>query len=101
MQPNFFRRKVYLTSDKSIFKALFDLGENVIFVNPEEIILQGFKHGFFGGVCGVWDNKLFISGSLKYHSQHTEIINFIHQYNFEIIELYDGSLFDGGSILFI
>ena len=93
--------KAYLTSDKSIFKALIELGEYVLFINPEEIKLEDFKHGFFGGVCGVIDNKLFISGSLKYHPQNTEISNFVHQYNYNIVELYNGPLFDGGSIIFI
>lgn len=93
--------KAYLTSDKSIFKALIEIGENVLFINPEEIKLEDFKHGFFGGVCGVIDNKLFISGSLKYHPQNTEISNFVHQYNYNIVELYNGPLFDGGSIIFI
>ena len=63
--------------------------------------LQGFQHGFFGGVCGVFQNKLFVIGSLKYHLQHKEIYDFVNKFNFEIIELYDGPFFDGGSILFL
>lgn len=94
-------KKAYLTSDKSIFKTLSDIGEDVLFINPEEIKLEDFKHGFFGGACGVTNNKLFISGSLKLHTQNTEISSFVKKYNFEIIELYDGPLFDVGSIMFV
>lgn len=93
--------KAYLTSDKSIYKVLNDLGEDVLFINSEEIKLEGFKNGFFGGVCGVLDNKIIVSGSLDYHSQNLEITNFLKKYNFDSIELYSGPLFDGGSIVFI
>jgi hypothetical protein len=91
----------FITSDKGIHKVLKERGFQVLFVDPDGIILPGFRHGFFGGACGVWQKTVFISGSLKYHSQGEKIRKFIGNAGFSIAELYDGPLIDGGSIFFI
>jgi hypothetical protein len=74
---------------------------NSLFVNPKEIVLKGFPNGFFGGCVGLNDNKLFLIGSLKYHSQGQEIKHYCNQLAIDIIELYDGPFFDGGGIFFL
>ena len=79
---------------------LISLGDNS-FVSPLDVELPSFDHGFFGGVCGVYKEKVFINGSFNYHRQGKEIIDFITTLGYSIIELYDGNLYDGGSILFI
>jgi hypothetical protein len=89
----------FITSDKGIEKTLLQYGLEVLYVDPDGILLPGFNHGFIGGTCGVWQNKLFFIGSLKYFPEGQKIKDFVT--GMEIIELYDGSLFDGGSILFI
>jgi hypothetical protein len=91
----------FLTSDKGIYDTLQREGFHVLFVKPTGIELPGFSHGFFGGACGLWDNLVFISGSLIYHSQGEIIRQFIGAAGYSVIELYDGPLFDGGSILFV
>jgi len=74
---------------------------SVIYVNPENIILPGMKNGFFGGCCGIYKNKLYITGNLGYLKESKSIRSFIENAGFQIFELYDGPLYDGGSILFI
>jgi hypothetical protein len=91
----------FLTSDEGIYKTLQTKGLQVLFVKPAEIELPGFSHGFFGGVCGIYQHTVFISGSLKHHTQGEIIRQFIDTAGYAIIELYDGPLFDGGSILFV
>lgn len=91
----------FLTSDEGIYKTLQIKGCQVLFVEPAGIELPGFSHGFFGGVCGVWQKTVFISGSLNRHSQGEIIKQFIDSAGYAIIELYDGPLFDGGSIIFV
>ena len=91
----------FITSDEGIYKALKARGLNVLYVLPDEIILPGLSHGFFGGACGSWNDKVFLAGSLKYHSQGGEIKNFLQAMDYEIVELYDGPLFDSGSIIFL
>jgi hypothetical protein len=89
----------FITSDKGIEKALKHKGLEVLYVDPKGILLPGFDHGFIGGTCGVLDNRIFFIGSLDYFQEGDKIRTFLKDY--EIIELYDGPLFDGGSLVFI
>ena len=91
--------KRFITSDKGIEKALIEKDLEVLYVNPEGIQLPGFDHGFIGGCCGISGNKVFIVGSLNHYPEGIKIREFLAGY--EIIELYDGPLFDGGSLMFL
>jgi hypothetical protein len=91
----------FLTSDKGILKTLLAKQLMVLYVEPSEIELPGFDHGFFGGVCGVWNKSVFISGALSHHSQGVSIQQFIASAGYQIVELYNGPLFDGGGIVFV
>ena len=91
----------FITSDKGIYKTLIKENLNVLFVSPIGILLKGFKNGFFGGACGVYENKVFILGSLKYFPEGEKVKAFLKELNYEIIELYDGPLIDGGNLIFI
>ena len=86
-----------ITSDSGLNKQM----PETLLVNPRGILLPGFIHGFFGGCCGIYQNKVYIIGSLKHHKQGAEIGAFIQNAGFEIVELYDGPLFDGGGIFFV
>lgn len=89
----------FITSDKGIEKNLADKGYTVLYVNPKGILLPGFENGFIGGTCGIYQNKIFFLGSLEYFREGDIIRNFLSDY--EIVELYDGPLFDGGSLIFV
>lgn len=89
----------FITSDRGIEKTLRHKGSEVLFVNPKGILLPGFEHGFFGGCCGIFENKIFFIGSLNHFHEGEKVRKFLIDY--EIIELYDGPLFDGGSLIFI
>ncbi len=91
----------FITSDRGIEKALISNNLEVLYVSPRDIILPGFPNGFFGGCCGVWEDRLFITGSLNYYSEGEKVRQFSRRAGFRVIELYDGSLLDGGGILFI
>ena len=91
----------YITSDEGIYAKLKDAYLNILYVSPLDVELSGFKHGFFGGACGVYKNTVYVIGSLRHHQQGDIIKDFIYNTGLEIVELYDGKLFDGGSILFI
>lgn len=89
----------FITSDKGIEKTLLNEGLEVLYVNPEGIILPGFENGFIGGACGIYQDSLFFIGNLDHFQEGQKIRKFTFEYN--IIELYDGPLFDGGSLIFI
>ncbi|MDR0363500.1 MAG: hypothetical protein LBH92_00520 [Bacteroidales bacterium] len=90
----------FLTSDRNIEKALLKRNMETLFVEPKEILLPGVNHGFIGGCCGIFDKKLIVIGSFDRHSQGKMIRYFIENQEIEIIELYEGALWDGGGILF-
>jgi len=93
--------KQFITSDQGVHKTLLRYDFDVLYVKPDGIILPGQKHGFIGGCCGVRENKLFIVGSLDHFPEGEQIREFASKSGLEIIDLYEGPLFDGGSILFI
>jgi len=86
-----------ITSDAGLHKSL----PKSLLVNPRGIILPGFINGFFGGCCGIYQKQVYIIGSLKHHPQGDEIRGFIENAGYNIVELYDGPLFDGGGIFFV
>jgi len=95
------KNESFITSDKGIYKTLLTNNINVLYVNPKGIILPGFNNGFFGGACGVTKNQVFIIGSLSFLTDGEKVTQFIENLGYQIIELYDGSLWDGGSLIFI
>lgn len=90
----------FITSDEKVKRVLDRFDKDCLYVSPEGISLPGFRHGFFGGCCGLHDNKVFIIGSLKHYDEGEKVNEYLSAKGYEIIELYDGQLFDGGSILF-
>lgn len=94
-------KNCFLTSDKGIQVALEKAGKTSLYVNSKDIRLPGFSHGFLGGACGIRKNKVFIIGSLKYLADGEAVRLFIGDSGLDIVELYDGPLFDGGSLLFL
>ncbi len=92
--------EAFITSDKGIERALLAKGYEILYVDPLPVMLKGQKHGFFPGCCGIWDNKMIISGSLHYHPAGREISDFIENHNMQVVSLYNGPLRDIGSIFF-
>ena len=91
----------FITSDKGIYNALALKKLNVLLVNPQGIILPGFDYGFFGGACGVYDNSIFLIGSLSSYNDGNKVAAFLATLGYEIIELYDGPLIDCGSLILL
>ena len=89
----------FITSDRGIEKTLMNEGLEILYVSPGDILLPGFEHGFFGGACGVFENKLLILGSLKHFKDGEKTRRFLKKAKMEVVELYDGLLFDGGGLL--
>ena len=91
----------FITSDKGIYDTLKSKKLNILFVNPNGIVLPGYDYGFFGGTCGVYENTIFILGSLNVFADGEKVSDFITALNYTVIELYNGQLFDCGSLFFI
>ncbi len=91
----------FITSDRGIEKSLRQRKLEVLFVDPGCMKLEGFEHGFFGGVCGLSKDNLFVCGSLSYVKEEQPIREFVSHAGIEIIELYDGQPVDIGTIIFL
>ena len=91
---------LFVSSDKGICNTLLDHDLHCHYFPPHEIKLEGFSNGFLGGACGIWDQKLFMCGSLKYHSWGQQFREIIEAEDLAIIELIDKPLMDVGSIIF-
>jgi hypothetical protein len=89
----------FITSDQGIYKILHKKNLPVLYTDPKEILLPGFDHGLIGGTAGIYNNNVFFTGSLNHLRSGEQIRSFIELSGMEIIELYDGPLFDAGSIL--
>ncbi len=90
----------FITSDRGTEKALLQNGLDVLYVDSLDILLPGFPNGFFGGACGVYEGKVFVLGSLDRYNNGRRVRSFIERLEMEIIELCEGKLFDGGSLIF-
>ncbi len=91
----------FITSDYGIYRNLKNKYFNILYVKPDGILLSGFRRGFFGGTCGVHENTVFIAGKLDLFHDGKSAAEFLRSLRYDIIELYDGPLFDCGSILII
>jgi len=91
----------FITSDKGIYKTLTEKGLFALYVSPSDIILPGHDYGFFGGACGIFENTFFVIGNLSKYCDGEKVKSFVEKFHYDIIELYDGPLFDGGSVLFL
>jgi hypothetical protein len=91
----------FITSDAGISRVLKGFRMKNLYVDPAGILLPGMKHGFFGGACGVHNNNVFILGNLDKFKDGKKVRNYLEGLEYEIVELYDGPLYDGGSILFL
>ena len=94
--------KHIITSDKGIYDkwGVGDRHACPLLIRPGYVKLPGYKTGFIGGASGVHKDRVFFVGSLKNHPDEQRIREFMEKRGKKIIELYDGRLFDIGSILF-
>lgn len=93
--------KSFITSDDGIYRNLCDMNFNVLYVEPSAILLPGFRHGFFGGACGVYEDMVFVVGSLDFFGYGKAVREFLGKLKYKIVELYYGPVLDCGSILFV
>lgn len=91
----------FITSDEGVSAALKKKGFDVLSVPAEGISLPGFAHGFIGGTCGIIGKEIFFLGSLRHYGYGTEVRSFLKKHNYNITELCDTPLYDGGSLIII
>ena len=89
-----------ITSDRKIAEAAEKQGIDSLFVNPEEIRLNGMSNGFVGGICGLIDkNVLAVNGDVTLTSFGADFVGFCEKHGVELLPLKDEIPEDIGSIL--
>ena len=92
---------LYITGDKGIEKALQQQGLDIFFTENKDIILPGSPHGFIGGCAGVHRDVLYLCGSPDHLPHGRELNEVLRRHSIRLEPLYDGPLWDGGSLLFL
>jgi hypothetical protein len=91
----------YLTSDRGIEKALLHKRLSCFYFNPDEIIINDHKNGFIGGSVGIQGKRFFFNGNVELHKDGPRLKEHLIDLDFEIVNLSDEHLYDGGCIFFV
>ena len=91
----------YLTSDRGIEKVLQQKRLSCFHFNPDKIIIKDHKNGFIGGAVGVCEKRIFFNGNIELHADGLKLKEHLLNINFEIVNLSDEHLYDGGCIFFV
>jgi len=94
-------KRAIITSDSKIRDIWINRGREGLLVKPGYVKLPGCKTGFIGGASGVNDRVVFFVGNLKHHPDGDKIRDFIRRRGKGVIELYDGSLYDVGTVMIL
>ena len=91
----------YLTSDRGVEKALLQRGLSCFYFNPEEITIRDHDNGFIGGAVGILQKRIYFNGNIELHADGPRLKECLINLNFEIVNLSDEHLYDGGCIFFV
>ena len=90
----------FITSDKSIYKALKTNGFDVLLTVNDRIGLNGYSCGFIGGCAGkIAKDTIVFTGNINKHKDAANIKSFCANHQTQIISLCDRPLYDYGGIL--
>lgn len=89
-----------ITEDQKLHETFVKYGYHSLLIPPGQVTLDGFEHGFIGGVGGTIEKTVVINGSLKQHTQGERIKDFILAQHYQICELSHNELEDCGSIFY-
>ena len=91
----------YITSDRGIEKVLLKKGLFCFYFDPKEITIRDHKNGFIGGTIGIWGKRIFFNGNIELHDDGQLLKGHLIQLGFEIVNLSNEYLYDGGCIFFV
>lgn len=90
-----------ITSDTGIYNAAMANGIDCLLIGSGNISLPPYEYGFIGGASGNDENNVYFCGDVNSHPDGKRICEFIASKNKNAVCLYNDTLFDAGSILFL
>ena len=92
--------KSFITGDKGIAAAGENAGLDVLLISNDNIFLQGYKNGFFGGSAGMCSkDELLINGDINTLPDYSRIKKFLQKRSIRIKSIKEGEVTDIGSII--
>ena len=80
---------------------LIGKGLSCFYFNPEEITIRDHDNGFIGGAVGIRDKRIFFNGNVELHADGQRLKEHLLNLGFEIVNLSDEYLYDGGCMFFV
>ncbi|HNX58765.1 MAG TPA: hypothetical protein PKK43_06685 [Spirochaetota bacterium] len=93
--------KSIITEDEGIRRKAELIGFDVLTVRKGFITLDGFPHGFIGGISGMNGGSVYLTGDIAHHPDHGIISSFIEKRGKRIELLSPLPAADIGSIIFL
>ena len=93
--------KNVITADPSIKKSMEKEDIDVTLINDKCIVLKGYDHGFIGGSCGVFNDKILFFGEAENLPDYEKIKAKAHSLKMEIFSILSGDVVDFGGIKLI
>ena len=88
-----------ITYDRGIAQAASEAGLKVLLVEPGQVELPGYDHGFLGGTSGRVGDEIIFNGDLSRHSDFERIAAFIEGRGLKLKYFKEYPLRDIGSIV--
>lgn len=90
----------FITGDKGIASAGEKAGMSVLLISNDNISLQGYSNGFFGGSVGkASKDELLVNGDINTLPDSKKIKEFLAERNIRIKSIKEGEVTDIGSII--
>lgn len=91
-----------LTGDAGIHRIAVNNGMRSYLLDDSEIMLDGYKKGFWGGCSGlIGNNKLFFNGDIEKNSNYQKLTDILAKEKIEPIYHKEIPLCDNGSIILL
>lgn len=90
-----------ITSDYGIKKSLENFGIRVYLLPCEQILLKGYKNGFWGGCSGNFGNIIYFNGDITKLDCYSQLVSVLQKEKIEPIYNHSCELCDNGSILYL
>ena len=88
-----------ITYDRGIAQQASEAGLQVLLVEPGQVELPGYDHGFLGGTSGRVGDEIIFNGDLSEHSDFERIAAFIEERGLRLKYFKEYPLRDIGSIV--
>jgi hypothetical protein len=88
-----------ITYDRGIAQQASEAGLEVLLVEPGQVELPGYDHGFLGGTSGRVGDEIIFNGDLSEHSDFERIAVFIEERGLRLKYFKEYPLRDIGSIV--